>query len=165
MAAEKLILFFAAIFLFQQNVYGFNGNRIVGGTATPDGVFKFLPRLTMAIGGPGLNGTESDICSSTIISSRHILTAAHCIHIGMGLGQRMTGEAVYRAQGVFIHYRPKYKVVEVKGALKAKKFYLDLHNYAVAPRIYVHPSYSFTHFCLDDIAIIEFPEGTNLNIT
>uniref|UniRef100_A0A914PSG2 Peptidase S1 domain-containing protein n=1 Tax=Panagrolaimus davidi TaxID=227884 RepID=A0A914PSG2_9BILA len=72
---------------------------------------------------------------------------------------------MYRAQGVFIHYRPKDKIVEVEGALKVQKFHLDLHNYSIAPRIYVHPSYNNIKKCVNDIAIIEFPVGTNLNIT
>uniref|UniRef100_A0AC34FDT5 Peptidase S1 domain-containing protein n=1 Tax=Panagrolaimus sp. ES5 TaxID=591445 RepID=A0AC34FDT5_9BILA len=153
MNAEMLIVFFvAAIFLqLQQNVYGFNENRIVNGSVAPDGEFEFLPKMTMLGQGPGLDKIENAICSSTIISKRHILTAAHCVHM-----QLPTANATTEC--------PKEKVVEVDGALQLKKFHLDLHNYSIQTKYYFHPSYTRADEMAHDITIVEFPEGTDLKI-
>uniref|UniRef100_A0A914PP16 Peptidase S1 domain-containing protein n=1 Tax=Panagrolaimus davidi TaxID=227884 RepID=A0A914PP16_9BILA len=119
MTAEKLILFFAAIFYLQQNAYGFNQNRIVNGTATPDDVFEFVPRYSFFIAGNSAYGIM-----------------------------------VHRVQAILVEFRQKGKgIAEV---LKDNSF---------QTRYYFHPAHSYYNWMFTDIAIIEFPEGTNLNIT
>uniref|UniRef100_A0A914QQH2 Peptidase S1 domain-containing protein n=1 Tax=Panagrolaimus davidi TaxID=227884 RepID=A0A914QQH2_9BILA len=159
MAAEKLILFFAAIFLFQQNAYGFNQNRIVNGTATPDDVFEFVPRYSFFMAGNSAYsvskyGMRSSFCSSTVISKRHILTAAHCLVTNIPINKNSTINPVHRVQAIAVEFRRKGKgIAEV---FKDNSF---------QTRYYFHPAYSYYNWMFADIAIIEFPEGTNLNIT
>uniref|UniRef100_A0AC35FZ33 Peptidase S1 domain-containing protein n=1 Tax=Panagrolaimus sp. PS1159 TaxID=55785 RepID=A0AC35FZ33_9BILA len=148
MAAEKLILFFAVIFLFHQNAFCFNGKRILNGTRTPDGVFEFLPRLKMIVES---NGIETVSCSSTIISKRHILTAANCI-INNITKQYPNGAmkfTLFKAAGALIDYRPTNEMQK---------------NSNFEPKFYVHPSYNNVKLLTFDVAIIEFPVGTDIGI-
>uniref|UniRef100_A0AC34FDD1 Peptidase S1 domain-containing protein n=1 Tax=Panagrolaimus sp. ES5 TaxID=591445 RepID=A0AC34FDD1_9BILA len=158
MNAEMLIVFFvAAIFLqLQQNVYGFNQNRIVNGSATPDGVFEFLPKLFMVIHGPyqkeSMN-TNFELWSSTIISKRHILTAAHCVHVSTRLSDEDPLFLNSQASSVLVQYRPSGKP---KG--------FDIRDFSLQPKYYFHQSYSSVYAFAHDIAIVEFPEGTDFQI-
>uniref|UniRef100_A0AC34F1J5 Peptidase S1 domain-containing protein n=1 Tax=Panagrolaimus sp. ES5 TaxID=591445 RepID=A0AC34F1J5_9BILA len=56
---------FLVIFTKSTLIYGFNENRIRNGSITPSNLFQFAVHLRYG-------------CSGTIISTRHVLTAAHC---------------------------------------------------------------------------------------
>uniref|UniRef100_A0AC34G5R0 Peptidase S1 domain-containing protein n=1 Tax=Panagrolaimus sp. ES5 TaxID=591445 RepID=A0AC34G5R0_9BILA len=154
MNAEMLIVFFvAAIFLqLQQNVYGFNQNRIVNGSATPDGVFEFLPRLIKLRYILQNYKMETGICSSTIISKRHILSAAHCFHVD------------YKVSGndIFAHWNHQVPVLFVQPRSNVTDY--RFRSMALGTKIYNHPSYYSIYTFEHDIAIIEFPEGTDFQI-
>uniref|UniRef100_A0AC35FUI1 Peptidase S1 domain-containing protein n=1 Tax=Panagrolaimus sp. PS1159 TaxID=55785 RepID=A0AC35FUI1_9BILA len=93
-------------------------------------------------------------CSSTVISKRHILTAAHCLVPNIPINENSTIAPVHRAQAISVEFRQKGK--EISEALKDNSF---------QTRYYFHPAYDYFNWMFADIAIIEFPEGTNLNIT
>uniref|UniRef100_A0AC35FU69 Peptidase S1 domain-containing protein n=1 Tax=Panagrolaimus sp. PS1159 TaxID=55785 RepID=A0AC35FU69_9BILA len=160
MAAEKLILFFAAIFLLQKNVYGFNQDRILNGSATPEGAFEFLPSLTMVI--PTNNFLLSGTCSSTIISKRHILTAAHCIFYEKPSvdARGVIHLQFFHTAAFLVDYRPKNNIVKDPN----NRVQIPLKDYSYQPKFYVHPAYATAQMKVNDIAIIEFPVGTDLGI-
>uniref|UniRef100_A0A914P6D8 Peptidase S1 domain-containing protein n=1 Tax=Panagrolaimus davidi TaxID=227884 RepID=A0A914P6D8_9BILA len=154
--------------------------RVVNGTETPAGLFEFLPALSMIVQGQGIDGIGSDICSSTIISKRHILTAAHCLIISLkspnAMGPVTNNNQVYRVSGALVDYRPKEQIVKVgTGKEGLEKVQLLLKNYSIQTKFYIHPSYS-AHTMISkfhsnsaepyqhDIAIIEFPEDIDLKI-
>uniref|UniRef100_A0AC34FIL3 Peptidase S1 domain-containing protein n=1 Tax=Panagrolaimus sp. ES5 TaxID=591445 RepID=A0AC34FIL3_9BILA len=160
MKTKNLIIFFAAIFLqLQRNVYGFNQDRILNGSDTPAGEFEFLPEIISVTP----QNPKSDIsgCSSTIISKRHILTAAHCVYSESQ--HKLPHNIVFklhRTETFFVDYRPKNKMVTGN-----KQIHVSLKDYSIQPKIYFHPSFYTVQLLVNDIAIIEFPVGTNLNIT
>uniref|UniRef100_A0A914Z8E4 Peptidase S1 domain-containing protein n=1 Tax=Panagrolaimus superbus TaxID=310955 RepID=A0A914Z8E4_9BILA len=162
MNAETLIVFFVATIFLQQNVYGFNENRMRGGSESPAEMFEFLPALSFIVQGPAIDKIGSAVCSSTVISSRHILTAAHCVTITYPSSSM--GEWVQHLPAILIDFRPKEKIVKVGKTNILEKVHLFLKNYSIQPRIYSHPSWYTVKTLANDIAIIEFPEGTDLKI-
>uniref|UniRef100_A0A914PB74 Peptidase S1 domain-containing protein n=1 Tax=Panagrolaimus davidi TaxID=227884 RepID=A0A914PB74_9BILA len=154
--------------------------RVVNGTETPAGLFEFLPALSMIVQGQGIDGIGSGICSSTIISKRHILTAAHCLIISLNstnaVGPVTNNNKAYRVPGALVDYRPKEQIIEYgKGKEGLDKVQLLLKNYSIQTKFYIHPSYS-AHTAIayfhsnstepyqHDVAIIEFPEDIDLKI-
>uniref|UniRef100_A0AC34GGJ4 Peptidase S1 domain-containing protein n=1 Tax=Panagrolaimus sp. ES5 TaxID=591445 RepID=A0AC34GGJ4_9BILA len=59
---------FLVIFAKSTLIYGFNEPRIQNGTITPSDLFQFAVQIRAEFW-----------CTASIISNRHLLTAAHCI--------------------------------------------------------------------------------------
>ncbi|WP_166173364.1 S1 family peptidase [Rubrobacter tropicus] len=54
-----------------------NGSRIVGGTAVPDGKYKFIAALRDVTRGSSVY--QQQFCGATLIDRDSVLTAAHCV--------------------------------------------------------------------------------------
>lgn len=110
--------------------------RIVGGTIVPDDRYRFMASIYFD---PDGDGSFLPGCGGSVIGSRWILTAAHCV-INFETGeQKSTSE-----------------VAVLVGALDLTD---DTQGtFLVAQNIYAHPDYS-TQTLRSDIALIELPES------
>jgi secreted trypsin-like serine protease len=75
---NKLFSLCTCDIILSHTIFGFfkHGSRIVGGSDTKSGQFPWLAYINIE-GSGGIS-----VCGGSLISHRHILTAAHCITEG-----------------------------------------------------------------------------------
>uniref|UniRef100_A0A914QP99 Peptidase S1 domain-containing protein n=1 Tax=Panagrolaimus davidi TaxID=227884 RepID=A0A914QP99_9BILA len=123
-------------------VYGFNENRIYNGEITPPGLFPFAFKLH----------TLSGSCSASVISKRHVLTAAHCIWENESTIIQYDRYKVYLDIPYFADVHPTPGVRSDRSTLQN------------STKVYLPKTYSWPTWPLYDIAVIEFPDGTDFDI-
>uniref|UniRef100_A0AC34GDM9 Peptidase S1 domain-containing protein n=1 Tax=Panagrolaimus sp. ES5 TaxID=591445 RepID=A0AC34GDM9_9BILA len=111
--------------------------RIQNGTITPPDLFQFAVQIR-----------SGSLCTASIISNRHLLTAAHCINEGKSMKKMHNRYKVYSEMPYYAILRPISESVQNKSLLPK------------STTVYLPKEYSKKHVSMDDIAIIEFPEDT-----
>lgn len=92
--------------------------RIIRGSKSPDGMFPWLVYIETEVD-IGLQ-TVSSSCTGSIISDRHILTAAHCLHpnqeargayvwLFQGCGKKRKSATISPLHVIRVHRHPKYE--------------------------------------------------------
>uniref|UniRef100_A0AC34G8T4 Peptidase S1 domain-containing protein n=1 Tax=Panagrolaimus sp. ES5 TaxID=591445 RepID=A0AC34G8T4_9BILA len=130
---------FLAVFANLPLIYGYNQQRIGSSEITPADLFQF----TVFLHSPG------SVCTGTVISKRHVLTAAHFIYDKESLKTPHGNSVVYSKVPYHAQVRPLRNGVDDSTLPVTEIAYLPV------------PLFWDPH---DDIAILEFPEGTNFSV-
>uniref|UniRef100_A0A914NZP7 Peptidase S1 domain-containing protein n=1 Tax=Panagrolaimus davidi TaxID=227884 RepID=A0A914NZP7_9BILA len=121
-------------------IYGFNENRIRSGVITPSDLFQFAVKLH----------SPKSSCTASVISKRYILTAAHCIRENESTIIPYDRYKLYLEVPYHADIRPNSSDGEMRSPNSTKA--------------YLPKTYSRSQWPWNDMAILEFPEGTDFGI-
>ncbi|OMJ14439.1 Zinc finger protein [Smittium culicis] len=119
--------------------------RIDGGPLAELSEFPYIANIDV-YDGSGSTGPGSIVagCGATVITSRHILTAAHCFHSSMS--------RVFNASNIVVNYANI-------------NFYLFTNTENNVKSYTKHPDFNWGDYRKNDIAIIELKEPVDTSVT
>uniref|UniRef100_A0A914ZCY7 Peptidase S1 domain-containing protein n=1 Tax=Panagrolaimus superbus TaxID=310955 RepID=A0A914ZCY7_9BILA len=127
---------FLGIFANLSLIHGFNEQRIGGSEITPPDLFQFTIRAG---------------CTTSVISKRHLLDAAHCL---------FRGETRIEMHDTYKIYWDAPYYAEVRSTREG----VNRSIVPVSKKVYVPKNYVIPNNTYDDIAVLEFPEGTDFGV-